>query len=63
MSLLITLLAYLAVIGILWWAITQIPLPQPFRIIAVVVIAVVSIFLLLSLVQGGVPAVHALRLT
>ncbi len=63
MSILITLLVYLAVIGILWWAITQIPLPQPFRVIAVVVVAIVSIFLLLSLVQGGGLAIHPIRLT
>ena len=52
-SLLITVLIILAVIGIGWWAINQLSLPPPIRMVAVVVIAVVAIVLLLRLMPGG----------
>ncbi len=60
MGILITLIIVLAVIGIAWWAITQLPLPPPIRIVAVVIIAIVAIFLLLSLAPGlgGVGGFH-----
>ncbi len=56
MELLITLLVVLAIFAIIWWAITQLALPQPFRIVAVVVMAVVALIVLLQLLPG-----HALH--
>ena len=55
MSLLITLLIYLAILGVAWWALNEIAPPKPFRIVAVVIIALVAIYMLLSLV-GAAPA-------
>lgn len=54
MGILITLLVYLCILGIIWWAITQIPLPPPFRVVVNVVIAIVAIIMLLSLLGDGV---------
>lgn len=50
---LITLLILLAVVAIAWWAIQQMALPQPFRIIAVLVIAVLAIVVLLNYLPAG----------
>lgn len=53
MSVLFTLLIYLCILGIIWWAITQIPLPPPFKVVANVVLAIVAILMLLSLAGGS----------
>lgn len=53
MEILISLIIILAIIGIAWWAITQIPLPPPFRIVASVVLALVAIVVLLHFLPGG----------
>ena len=50
---LITLIVYLAILAILWWLITSLPLPPPMGIVAKVVFAVIAIALLLSLIGGG----------
>lgn len=52
MTLLITLLIYLAVIAIIWWIVQAIPLPPPFRIIAYVIVGIVAIIMLLSFLPG-----------
>lgn len=52
---LITLIVYLAILAILWWLITGLPLPEPMGIVARVVFAVIAIVLLLSLVGGVGP--------
>lgn len=51
-SLIITLLVVLLVLAIAWWAIQQLPLPDPVRWVAVVVIALIAILVLLSLLPG-----------
>lgn len=51
-QLLIYLLVIFAILGIAWWALSQIPLPQPFRIIAVVVMALIAIVVLLKILPG-----------
>ena len=53
MGILITLLVYFCILAIIWWVITQLPLPAPFRLVANVVVAIVAIVMLLSLVGGG----------
>jgi hypothetical protein len=53
MGILITLLVYLVIIAIIWWVIGQLSLPPPIRLVAIIVIAIVAIFMLLSLVGGG----------
>lgn len=53
METLIALLVILAIIGILWWAVTQIPLPPPVRIAASVIVAIVAVVVLLNYLPGG----------
>jgi uncharacterized membrane protein YwzB len=59
MSLLISLLVFVLILSIAWWALNQLPLPQPIRSIVVVIIAIIAIvFLLQYLPTGG----HLIRL-
>lgn len=59
---LITLVVYLIVVGLLWWAVTTIlgvlPLPEPIKtvinVIMVVVLCVIVVYALLGLI-GAVP--------
>lgn len=58
LELLVTLLILLIVMGLAWWVLTMIPLPEPIKNIAtvifVVICAVVLIYFLLGLV-GSAP--------
>jgi hypothetical protein len=49
----VCLLIYLA-----WWAISQIPLPQPVRVVAVVLLALICIYMLLSYFPVGGLGLH-----
>ena len=51
-SLLIYLLVVCLVIGLVWWAINQIPLPPPVRIVVIVVLVIIMILVLLSVLPG-----------
>ena len=63
LSLLINLLIIAIVLGLAWWIITLIPLPEPIgqivRVVFVVIAAIVLIWFLLGL-AGSPPAVHPL---
>jgi hypothetical protein len=52
-NLLVTLLILCLVFGVVWWIISIIPLPDPFKKIAQVLIAVIVLIMLLSLLFGG----------
>lgn len=52
LTLLITLIVVLAIIAIAWWAINQLTLPPPVRMIAVLLIAALAIVVLLNLLPG-----------
>lgn len=52
LTLLIYLLIFLGVCAIVWWTVTQMGLPQPVRVIAVVVMAIVGLLFLLQLLPG-----------
>lgn len=54
MELLVTLLIVFAVLAIIWWALSQMPLPQPLRLVGVVIFALVAIILLLRLAPHAV---------
>lgn len=47
-SLLITLLIIVLIFGVAYWAISLLPLPPPFQIIAQVVIAIILLIVLLT---------------
>lgn len=55
--LLITLIIIGVVCYIAWWAISQIPMPQPIRTAVVVVFALIVIVVLLNTV-GGLGVLH-----
>ena len=57
MSLLITLLIYGLIFAIIWWAITQIPVPEPFSWVIRVVFALIVAAVLIQLLLGGLPVV------
>lgn len=49
----IWLLCMLAILGVIWWALQQIPLPPPIRLAVVIVFAIIAILILLDLANGG----------
>ena len=61
MSVIITLVVYIVVIGLLWWLTTLLPLPAPLPLIIQVLFILLAIFALLSvfgIVSGGLPHVR-----
>jgi hypothetical protein len=56
-SLLVTLIVYGIVLGILWWAIEQIPFIQPFAWAVRVLFALIVALLILGMIGGGVPTI------
>lgn len=54
---LISLLILVIVFGLLYWALTLLPLPQPFRNIALVILILIFILVLLGMV-GVLPGYH-----
>lgn len=53
MGLLITLLIIVCIFGIVWWALSKIPIPPPFRWVVNVILAVIAIVVLLEYVAPG----------
>lgn len=56
-DLLVNLLILCLVLGLIWWALTSIPLPAPFGVVVRVVFAILAIVLLLGAVDV-VPTLH-----
>ena len=52
-SLLITLIIVGLILAIIWWAISQIPLPAPFGWVVRVVFALIVAIVLIDLLLGG----------
>mgnify|MGYP001559600035 CR=1 FL=1 len=58
---LVTLVIYLIIIGlifyVIWWALGQVPLPEPFgtiaRVLVVLIAVLICVTLLLQMVPGG----------
>jgi hypothetical protein len=51
---LVTLLILVLILGLIWWVFTSfIPLPEPFRKVAVVIIALIFVLMLISIFFGG----------
>jgi heme A synthase len=59
-NLLIYLIIICLVLYVLWWVLSQIPLPQPIRTVAVVIFALVAVIMLLNM-TGGLGSFHLLR--
>ena len=52
MQLLISLLIFLVIASVVWWAVGMLPLPAPIRPIILVVLVVVFLIFLLGLLPG-----------
>jgi cytochrome c oxidase assembly factor CtaG len=54
--LLIELLCLCGIIGVIWWIFNRIPMPEPLKIVAEVVIGIIAIVMLLHIAgwDGGV---------
>lgn len=51
--LLITVIVLGAIFSLAWWAINSLPLPPPFRVVAIVILALIGIVVLLQFLPGG----------
>ncbi len=58
LTLLVYLLIFCAVAYLVWWAIGAMALPQPVRVVAIVLMAIIGIVFLLQLVGGAGPMPH-----
>ena len=52
-ELLVTVIVLVAIAGIVWWLIQNVPLPEPLRIVVMVIVALVAILMLLRLLPHG----------
>ncbi len=59
---LIDLLVMVIVMGLLYWLVTLLPIPQPFKNVAIVIIVVICIIWLLSFTSFGGNYFHHSRL-
>lgn len=59
-SLLITIIIFAIVAGLLYWLVTLLPLPEPFKTIISVCCVLICILLVLGIIFGGVdvPVLH-----
>ena len=53
MELLISLLIFLVIASVVWWAVGMLPLPAPIRPIVLVIMVIIFLVMLLGLLPGG----------
>ena len=53
MELLISLLIFLVIASVVWWAVGTLPLPGPIRPIVLVLLVVIFLIYMLGLLPGG----------
>jgi hypothetical protein len=60
---LIALLGVCAILGLAWWGLSAIPMPQPLRIVVVVVFAIIGMVVIAQVtgIGGGSWGLHAPR--
>lgn len=61
MPLLFSILVMVIVLGLIYWVVTLLPLPEPFKQIAIVIVVVVCLLYLLSMLFGMAPAFPVFR--
>ena len=61
MSVLFSLLIFVIVFGLIYWIVTQLPIPDPFKKIAIVVVLVIGLLYLLAFLFGLVPVFPVLH--
>ncbi len=52
-SILISLLILCIILAVFWWILSMIPIPEPFRWVVNVIIAIVFLIALIELLNGG----------
>lgn len=62
LGLLITTIVVGCIFALIYWALTQIPLPPPFMMVARVILALVAIIFLIELLTGAVGLGSGLRI-
>lgn len=55
MPFLFSILVMVIVMGLIYWIITLLPLPQPFKQVAIVIVLVICLLYLLSMLFGAAP--------
>jgi len=58
LSILITVIVLGLVFYLLYWMLGQIPLPEPFKVVALVLLGLFAVIVLLSLLFGWAPFPH-----
>jgi hypothetical protein len=53
---LISLLIFVVILGVIYYIVTLIPLPQPFKNIALIIIAVIALLYLVGMFTGSSPS-------
>jgi hypothetical protein len=61
MPFLFSILVLVIIMGLLYWIVTVLPLPEPFKTIAVVVVLVICAIYLLSMLFGAAPPFPVFR--
>ena len=61
MDILFSLLIMVIVLGLIYWVVTLLPLPAPFRNIALVIVVVICLIWLLAFLFGAAPGFPALH--
>lgn len=61
MPFLFSILVTVIVMGLLYWIVTVLPLPEPFKKIAIVIVLVICMLYLLSLLFGMAPPYPVFR--
>ncbi len=57
-SLLITLIVFCIVAGLIYWLLTMLPLPEPFKMIVMCAFILILILLLIGFLFGGIEMPH-----
>jgi hypothetical protein len=52
MSFLFSILVMIIIMGVIWWIVTLLPFPEPFKNIALVIIGLIFLLYLLSMLFG-----------
>jgi hypothetical protein len=61
MGFLFSFLVLIIILGLIWWVVSVLPIPEPFKTIALVVLVVVCLLYLLSMLFGMAPAFPVFR--
>ena len=60
-SVIVTLIVYLAILGLLYWLVGMLPIPAPFGQIIMVLFVILAIVVVLSafgIISGGLPPIR-----